>query len=265
MISPDHSGSRRMIASVQRAINVLNLFDHQRIELGITDIARALDLPKSTVSGLVHTLEANHLLTNNSSTHKYRLGTKLLEYSGILLYQIDLRAVALPYLENLLEWCNESANLAVWNDDHVIYIERLLGTNLLGMRSEIGKREPIHSTALGKAILSQLDEGELQGVIKKIDLVSKTPYTITNQADLLADIQTSRKRGYALDNEENELGGRCVAAPIFDYRNKPIAALSISAPVQRFPEEYIPAYGKKVREVASAISRHLGYLSGYQS
>jgi IclR family transcriptional regulator, KDG regulon repressor len=259
-MSQANNGKRRVIASVQRAVDILNLFDARRFEMGTTEIARALDLPKSTVAGLVQTLEVNSLLEQNSVNRKYRLGVRLVEYGSLLLNQIDLRMVAMPFLEDLLEWCNESVNLAVWDDGHVVYIERLFGTNLLGMRSEIGKREPAHTTALGKSILACLSERELRETISGIDLLPKTPYTLTNPDALITDIRLSYQRGYAIDNEENELGGRCVAAPILDFRGKPVAALSISVPLQRLPEEDFPVFGEKVREVASAISRRLGYL-----
>jgi IclR family transcriptional regulator, KDG regulon repressor len=255
-----NNGKRRVIASVQRAIDILNLFDNHHIEMGTTEIARALGLPKSTIAGLVHTLEANNLLEQNTVTRKYRLGVKLVEFGSLLLNQIDLRAVAMPFLESLLDWCNESVNLAVWDEGYVVYIERLFGTNLLGMRSEIGKREPIHSTALGKSILSCLSDRELNAAISQVDLTPKTPLTLTTQDALIADIRKSYARGYAIDNEENELGGRCVAAPILDFRGKPVAALSISVPVQRMPEKNLPIFGEKVTEVAKAISRRLGYL-----
>lgn len=254
------NGKGRMIASVQRAIDILNLYDNRHYELGVTDIARSLDAPKSTISGLINTLEANKILEQNPITRKYHLGVKLVEYGSILLNQIDLRDMALPYLHDLLDWCNESVNLAVRDDSHVIYIERLFGTNLLGMRSEIGKREPIHTTALGKAILSRMNEGEMREVLSHADLTPKTPYTITDQKSLMENIRLCRQQGFSIDNEENELGGRCVAAPILDFRGDPVAALSISVPLQRMPEGDIQKFGNKVREVAMTISRRLGYL-----
>lgn len=258
MNSSNHE-KQRLIASVQRAIDILNLFDQRHFELGNTEIARAMGLPKSTVSGLVQTLEANGLLEQNNSNRKYHLGFKLVEYGSTLLNQIDLRQVAQPFLEALLDWCNESVNLAVWDEGYVVYIERLFGTNLLGMRSEIGKREPVHSTALGKAILSGLSERERRDFLNKIKLFSKTPRTLTSMDALLEDIRLSQERGFALDDEENELGGRCVAAPIRDFQGKPVAAVSVSVPLQRMSQEQIPAFGGKVREVAEAISLRLGY------
>lgn len=253
---------QRVIASVQRAIDILNLFDNRHNELGNSEIARAMRLPKSTVGGLVQTLEVNGLLEQNPSNRKYRLGFKLVEYGSILLNQIDLRQFAQPFLEALRDWCNESVNLAVWDGEYVVYVERLFGTNLLGMRSEIGKREPVHSTALGKAILSCLSEQELRDFLNKMELFSKTPRTLTSVDALEKDIHLSRERGFALDDEENELGGRCVAAPILDFSGKPVAALSISVPLQRMPAEQITVFGDKVCAVAEAISRRLGYRPG---
>ncbi len=238
----------------------MNLFNTRHFEMGISEIAREIGLPKSTVAGLVHTLEVNHLLEQNPDNRKYTLGIKLVEYGSIRLNQIDLRALATPFLHNLLTWCNESVNLAIWDETWVVYIERMAGTNMLGMRSEIGKREPIYSTALGKSILSCLSEREVRNILSEVKLSPKTPYTLIDTNNLVANIHLCHQRGYAIDDQENELGGRCVAAPILDFRGKPIAAISVSAPIQRLPAENIPMMGEKVREVALDISKHLGYL-----
>lgn len=260
--APQENSSPKLIASVQRAVDILDLFDQTRVELGTTDIARELGLAKSTISGLAQTLEWTGLLERNPNTRKYRLGYKLAEYAGILLNQTDLRQLAMPYLEELLEWCNESINLAVPDKSQMVYIERLYGTNSLGIRSEIGKREPVHSTALGKAVLAHYSPDEIQELLKELDFVSRTPRTINTTAALLDNLALILQQGYALDNEENELGGRCVAASILDHRGKPVAAISISAPIQRLPMERVPLYGKKVIEAARAVSRKLGYMDG---
>ena len=249
---------RKVIGSVQRAIDILDLFDEHHPELGTTEIAQALDLPKSTAAGLILTLDHNDYLEQNPATRKYRLGYKLAERAGLLLSQFDLRQIAAPALESLRNRCNESINLAVRDGAYVVYIERLDGTSMLGMRSEIGKRERIHSTALGKAILSTLPESELQDFVSRTKFIPVTSRTIISPTAFLSELQKTRQRGFAIDDEENELGGRCVAAPIFDYRGSSVAALSISVPVQRFPKDMIEAYGQWVKETAGEISRKLG-------
>jgi IclR family KDG regulon transcriptional repressor len=249
---------RKIIGSVQRAIDILDLFDEHHPEMGTTEIALALDLPKSTAAGLILTLDHNGYLEQNQATRKYRLGYKLAERAGLLLSQFDLRQIAAPALEALRNRCNESINLAIRDGAYVVYIERLYGTSMLGMRSEIGKRERVHSTALGKAILATLPESELKDFISKFNFIAVTPRTMTSPPEFISELQKTCQRGFAIDDEENELGGRCVAAPIFDYRGIAVAAVSISVPIQRFPREKIDDYGRWVKDTAGEISRKLG-------
>jgi DNA-binding IclR family transcriptional regulator len=250
--------ARNMIGSVQRAIDILNLFDRHTPEMGVTEIARALELPKSTVAGLVSTLEYNGFLDQNPSNRKYRLGAKLAERASIFLAQFDLREIAAPVLEALRDTCNESINLAIRDDGYVVYIERMHGTKTLGMRSEIGKREKTHSTALGKAMLSCLPQAEINKFVSQYEFTPVTPQTITNPAAFLDEMHKTRQRGFALDDQENELGGRCVAAPIINHLGEPIAAISISVPYQRLPDAEISTFGQRVMAAAQEISRRLG-------
>jgi len=251
-------GKKKLIGSVQRAIDILDLFDRQTQELGVSAIARALDLPKSTVAGLIFTLEQNDYLDQNPATRKYRLGFKLAERAGVFLDQFDLRRVALPILEDLRDSSNESVNLAIRDGKYVTYIERMLGSNMLGMRSEIGKRELIHSTALGKAMLAHLSSSELNHFIADYEFIPVTPQTITDAGGFITELEATLLRGFAVDNQENELGGRCVAAAIYDYHGDPVAAISMSVPIQRFPEEKIPEYGDRIKKAARQISLQLG-------
>lgn len=249
---------QKIIGSVQRAIDILDLFDRRTQELGITDIARALDIPKSTIAGLISTLEQNDYLDQNTTTRKYRLGFKLAERAGVFFDRYDFRRVALPVLEELRDSSNESVNLAIRDGKFVTYIERILGHNMLGMRSEIGKRELIHSTALGKAMLAQLPTDELNKFVAEYHFTPVTPHTIIDPEKFLEELQETLTRGFALDNQENELGGRCVAAAVFDYHREPVAAISISVPVQRFPEEKASEFGEMVKGAARVISVQLG-------
>lgn len=249
-----------MIASVQHALNILNLFGGRRAELGNNDIAKLLGMNPGTVAGLVYTLKVNGYLDQNPDSRKYRLGLKLAERAAELLNQIDLRKIASPTLEELREWSGESVNLAVRDHAEVVYIERLFGHHSLGIRSELGKRGHLHSTALGKAILANMAPDEAQAILADYEFVPVTQKTITNAKAFQEELKQVRRAGYALDEEENELGGRCLAAPIFDANGNPVAAVSISVPVQRLPRKSIPEYGNKVKEASLAISRSIGYF-----
>jgi DNA-binding IclR family transcriptional regulator len=252
--------TRKVIASVQRALDIINLFDGSHAELGNNEIAKMLDMDPGTAAGLVYTLRLNNYLDQNPDNRKYRLGLKLAERAAVLLDQIDLRKIATPYLEELRQWCGESINLAVRDHNEVVYIERLFGHHSLGIRSELGKRARLHSTALGKAILANMNPEEIEAILTGYEFVSITPKTITNLKDFLVELERVRETGYAIDEEENELGGRCLAAPVFNNDGIPVAAVSISVPIQRLPREKIIEYGKRIKEATLDISRNLGYF-----
>ncbi len=252
--------SSKAIGSVQRAADILNLFDKTSPELGTTEIAKALGLHKSTVASLVYTLEANGYLLQNPDTRKYRLGYKLVERASALLEQVEIRQIAYPFLLDLRNHWNETVNLAVLDGSDIVYVERFLGTKALGMRSEVGYRAPVHSTALGKAILACVSPAIAQSFIKKHGLTALTPKTITDPDIFCAELEKTRERGYAIDDEENEIGGRCVAVPIFDHTGTAVAAVSISSPTARLPLDQVAEAGAMVRETARAISRQLGYV-----
>jgi IclR family KDG regulon transcriptional repressor len=251
--------NRKVIASVQHALNILNLFDASHPEMGNSEIANSLGMDPGTVAGLIYTLKLNNYLDQNPSNRKYRLGLKLAERAAVLLDQIDLRKTAAPFLEELRSWSGESANLAIRDHQEVAYIERLFGSHALGIRSEIGKRAPLHSTALGKAILANLKPQDAQSILSDYKFFQVTPNTILNLNDFLQELDRVRKLGFALDNEENEIGGRCLAAPILNVDGVAIAAVSISFPIQRLPLEKIPEYGERIRTAALEISRRIGF------
>jgi IclR family KDG regulon transcriptional repressor len=256
---------RRTIGSLQKAIDILELFDDLTPELGITEMSESLDLHKSTVSGLVYTLEGNNYLEQDSGTRKYKLGFKLVERASTLLSQIDVRSLALPHLQELRDWCDESVNLALCDGGHVIYVERLLSTQTLGMRAKVGYHAPLHCTALGKAILSSLPVAEVSQYVTRYGLPAVTGRTITDGGRFVEEIRRASECGFALDDEENEIGVRCVAAPVLDHTGHPAAAISVSAPAHRLPMSEVPRYGEQVKETALAISRELGYCRLGQS
>lgn len=259
LMTDSPSPHRKTIASIQKALDILNLFEGARSELGNAEIAKLVNLPVGTASGLIYTLKVNHYLDQNPVNRKYRLGLKLAERAAVLLNQLDLRQIAAPHLEKLRDWSGESVNLGILDGLEVVYIERLFGKHALAIRSELGKRAPVHSTAMGKVIIAYLPQAETQVFLDQYPLSPVTRYTITERDRFEAELARIRKMGFSIDEEENEIGGRCVAAPIFNHDCQPVAALSISVPIQRLPREQIPAFGERIKEVAQAISEKLGY------
>jgi IclR family transcriptional regulator, KDG regulon repressor len=250
---------RKVIASVQNAMNVLDLFNGNFSELGNGEIAKKLNMNPATVAGLVYTLKATKYLDQNPENRKYRLGVKILDRASVLLNQLDLRKISAPYLEELRDWCGESVNLGILDQDTVVYIERLFGHHALGIRTELGKRSPLHSTALGKAILSHLTDQERDTILEGYQFSPITPYTITDKKKFFEDLDTTRNRGYSIDDQENELGGRCIGVAILNHQKYPIAAISISTPIQRFSLDQVPDYSQKLRLTGESISKHMGF------
>ena len=255
----NRSNNRKVIASVQNALKILNLFEGNRAELGNIEIAQMLNMNPGTVAGLVYTLKANHYLDQNPANRKYRLGLKIAERASVLLNQLDLRKIASPFLEELRDWCGESVNLAVLDGQEVVYIERMFGNHALGIRSELGKRAPVHSTALGKAMAAFLPEQDLELLLEDYSFTSLTRKTITERSIFEQELDVVRGQGYALDEQENEVGGRCIGVPIFNHEGYPIAAVSLSVPLQRLPKEQVPEFGEKLAQTANLISKQIGY------
>ncbi len=249
----------RIIASLQRALDILSLFGSQNPELGITDIAKALNLHKSTAAGLVYTLQRNGYIAQNPENRRYHLGLQLVERAGVLLDQIEIRKIAMPELEHLRDWSSESVNLAILEENQIIYIERLLTDKSLGFRNHIGKRAFPHSTALGKAILSHLPPHDAREILASYPLESMTANTITDIEALMGQFQAFHAQGYAIEREENEIGGLCISAPIHNHSSYPVAAVSVSFPLSRLDETMIAAYGSKILELARRISVKLGF------
>lgn len=252
--------SRKKIGSVQKAIDILNLFDKDVTELGNKEIADRLKIPTGTVSGLVFTLKSNHFLDQNPENQKYRLGLKILDRASILLDQIDIRKIAYPQLREVGEWSGESVNLAVLDGGEIVYVERIHSSHPLGIHYELGKAEPIHSTALGKAIVAFLPENEISDLLNGYNFTSFTTHTIDNRKKYEDELAKVKVHGYSLDDEENEIGGRCVAAPILNQKRYPIAAISVSVPVLRLPDDQIEIFGAKLIEITRKVSKIIGYI-----
>jgi len=259
MVMGEREKDPRIISSLQRALDILSLFGSQSPELGITEIAKALNLHKSTAAGLVYTLQRNGYIAQNPENRRYHLGLQLIERAGVLLDQIEIRKIAMPELEHLRDWSSESVNLAILEENQVIYIERLLTDKSLGFRNHIGKRAWPHSTALGKAILSHLPPHEARAILESYPLESMTANTITDIDALIGQFKAFYDQGYAIEREENEIGGLCISAPIHNHSSNPVAAVSVSFPLSRLDETMIATYGTKILEVARRISVKLGH------
>ncbi|MCP3027503.1 IclR family transcriptional regulator [Halobacillus sp. A5] len=249
-----------MVKSVGRAMDVINAVSTSRNGMGVTDIAQQMDINKSSVYRILHTLEEYGFIEQNEESGKYKLGYKLLEISSRLLESIDLRTEAQPFLKTLENYTSEVIHLVVYDQGEVVYLEKMEGTETLRMHSKVGRRAPMHCTSVGKVILSQLPERTVLDIIERKGLPKHTDHTITDTGLFLTELKNVKQKGYALDLEENEQGIICIAAPIFDHTQQVAAALSISGTSLRMTEERLTDLKDKVIDAGRGISARLGYL-----
>jgi len=247
------------VQSVDRALAILGIVSQHNL-IGITDICKALDLNKTTVYRLLSTLMNNGYIEQVKGSNKYRCTFKLFEMGNKRIQDLDLLEEAKPALEKLADLTKETVHLVVEEGTEIVYIHKVESTNTIRMHTWVGKKNPMYRTAVGKAILAFSDKEKAIDIWNKSEIVQNTPYTITNINDFLEQLVLVRKNGYAIDNEETEIGIRCVAAPILNFSKNVIGALSISIPTIRFPENEIEIYGNHVKKCSEVISKKLGYI-----
>jgi DNA-binding IclR family transcriptional regulator len=222
-----------------------------------------IGLPKGTTHRLLSSLSYFGYVRQDPKTRNYFLGLKLVELGQILLSQLDLRKEAEPFLRDLAERTKETIHLVILDRNEIVYIDKVetdQNPSGLKMASRIGLRNPAHSSAVGKMILANSSEDELQIFFKEKSLVRRTDNTITDPVQLREHLKTVRKQGYAVDDEENEKGIRCVAASIYNEIGKTVAAISITGPAFRVTKKIIQETLKKeVVETALKISERLGF------
>jgi IclR family KDG regulon transcriptional repressor len=246
------------VRAVERALLILDCFDDENPERGITDIAQIVGLHKSTAHRIVTTLLNYGYLERAADGQKYRLGLELAHLGYKVVRRMNLRREALPYMKQLVEEWDETCDLSMFDQGQVFYIEVLRGNHALTIAAAVGQRLPVHCTASGKLFLAYLSSDELDSVLNQ-PLVPYTTNTVTSRPELLEQLEIVRKQGYAVDYEEFELGIYAVAAPIFNHRRKVVAAIGCPCPTSRMTPERITKIAEAFKETAQVISRRMGY------
>lgn len=252
--------SEYIIQAVSHALDLLEQFHDDVDELGVTELSKRLKLHKNNVFRLLATLESRGYIEQNKATENYRLGLKSLELGQTFIKQMGLLRQAKPILERMVEESNETSYVAIYKDNHIVYLD-VVETNLtVRVVSRVGSRLPAYCTASGKVHMAFMSDEELDELLAKLSFVQHTPTTITQPDELRAELAKIRDQGYAFDNEELDLGVRCIAAPIRDYTRRIVGAISISGPTmrvsnERSESELVPL----VLQASDELSTRLGY------
>jgi len=248
--------------SVEKVLQIIEAMAQSKESLRLQDIAQRVDMPASTALRFLNTLMMCGYARQDAENLRYSLTLKFMHIGSLVNSQISIRDVARPYLANLAQKCNESVCLAIEQDMEIVYIDVIDGPDgMLKITQRIGKLAPIHSTGIGKLMLLNYDLKQLEHIIETKGLKALTPNTITSKDELLLELEKIKQRGYALDDEECELGARCLSAGIKDYTGEYVAGISVSGPTTRMTMEYIEQIKDVVIETADKISRELSYRS----
>jgi len=256
---------KNLVQSIERVSVILDVLGEFPQGISFGDLSTKVDLAKGTTHRILSTLAFLDYVRQDAETKKYNLGFKLVELGNRLLSQIDFRTEARSFMVDLAESTKETVHLVTLDRNEVLYIDKVeSNSNPTGLRmaSMLGSRIPAHCSAVGKVLLAALPEEKFEKLVSSKGLPRRTENTITDFGKLKEHLELVRKNGYALDREENEIGIRCVAAPIHDQRGEVIAAISISAPVSRIKTPMLKTVLKdQIIGTALNISRKIGYQS----
>ena len=244
--------------SLVRALAIVNRLAAADEGITLTEIAQQVGLSPSTAHRLLTTLEQERYVSFDLERRVWSVGVQAFVAGNAFLKTRSLVATARPHMRSLMEDSEETVNLAVEDQAAAVYLSQVECRQMMRAFARPGGRVPLHCSSVGKALLSAMPDNSLAKVLHRHGLARVTLKTITTTPELRDDLARSRERGYAIDDEEHAVGLRCIAAVIFNENADPIAAVSLSGPMARIPDERIPVLGDLVRRKADAITAQLG-------
>jgi IclR family KDG regulon transcriptional repressor len=246
--------------SIDRAIAILDYFGMDHPEAGVREIARQLHLHPSTVGRMLTTLTSLEILIQDETSHRYKMGSKVLKWGSVYLGNLNIQSESRPTMEGLRQITNETVSLYVPSGNERVLIERLESTHFMRVIAQVGERMPLYAGASGKVFLAFLPPEKREEVFENKHLDRLTSRTIINIDELRKELILIRKRGYAISHGERVEGASSVSAPIFNFRNQVIGAISISGPTSRFSEKRMAEFFEPLVKATNQLSRAMGYV-----
>jgi IclR family acetate operon transcriptional repressor len=246
------------VQSLIRALSLLNALARHDQGLGLSEAAKETGLAVSTAHRLLSTLSHENFVRFDPEGGVWMIGVQTFIVGSAFLRARELTALARPLMRQLMERSGETVNLAVEEGGEAIYVAQIECRKTMRAIARPGGRAAMHCSGVGKALLAAMPEEDVERIIALRGLPAATAKTITTPAELRAELQAIRKRGFAIDEEENAIGLRCVAAPVFDEHGKPIAAISLSGPTARIGDDQLLSLGEIVLDAARQITAGLG-------
>jgi len=247
------------VKSLAKALRILDTVGRFQHGTSIAALSKELKMGKSTVHRLLATLRDFDLIWFDQTTSNYALGSRILRWSDLLVQQNLLVRHGLPILRDLVSAGRETANLAILDGTEVLYVAQFESMERLRLSEAVGTRHPAHSTALGKALLATMSDEEFELLYSKVDVLkSLTANTIVDRRRLKEHLQKVRNEGVAYDFEENVVGVICLGAVVRNFARKPIAAMSVSLPIQRLRGDNLITLREHLLHAVNRLSSELG-------
>jgi DNA-binding IclR family transcriptional regulator len=250
------------VPALQRGLAILERIANSRRGLTFAQLARFFDFPKSSVHTLVLTLEREGYLQRDDATGRYMTGRKLVHIAGMTLDGLVVRERAAPLLRTLVADTGMTAHLAVLDRHEVTVVAKVDRPGVHRIATWVGKRMDVHCTSLGKCLVAHLPDEQVDRLINDRGLLRHNEHTIVSPERLKQELARTRALGYAVDDEEEELGGRCVGAPVWDRDGRVVAAVSVAGGIDQINADTLATIAAQVMAAAMAISKELGYRAG---
>ena len=251
----------KQVQTLDRSLDILETLSKNKSALGVTEIGKKVGLSKSTVHRTLQTLVWRGYVEKDLDNDLYKLGLKIVELASTLLNDMDIRKIAGPVMEQAATTLEEAVHLVLLDNGEVVYIDtKTSSSKIINMYSRVGRRAPVHATAVGKAMLAFLPEETAIEIIKKRGLRKITETTITDADKLMEHLKKIRIDKIGHDDEENEVGIHCIATPILDYTGLVVGGVSVSGPASRMIEKGLEEMGAIIKKVGEEISTRMGYV-----
>ncbi len=242
-----------------RLFQIIEFLANARDWVSLRTMARELHISAASAYRTLNSLKEIGYVRQDSQDAKYQLTLKIAGISAQVLDNVQLRQIAHPFLQELTSQTNETTHLAVLEDIEIVYIDKVDNSQAIRMRSRVGQRGYLHCTAVGKSMLAFIPEPQRETVFSRLKLQPLTENTITDPELFREHLSKIRHQGYAVDDEENEVGIRCIGSPIFDHAGRITGALSISGWTITMTRERIPQLASQIIQSCQKISQELGF------
>lgn len=246
------------VSSVLKVFNILESLGEQK-EIGISELSQRLMMSKATTYRFLQTMKSLGYVSQQGEADKYSLTLKMFELGAKSLEWVDLIAIAEKEMRIISEETNETVHLGALDHGTIIYIHKIDSSYALRMHSRVGRRNPLHTTAIGKILLAERDEMYVREQLKDVEFIKSTENTLETIDQLIDELNIVKEQHFGEDNEEQEPGLRCIAAPVYDRFGTVIAGVSISFPTIRFDEKQKARYVELLHNAGRSISEHLGF------